>query len=281
MLNQKDKGERFRALHTQASAFIIPNPWDVGSARLLAGLGFPALTSTSSGFARAIGIRDYQPGRDRVLAHVAELAAAVDVPVAGDLENGFGDAPEACALTIQRAGEAGLVGGSIEDATGRADAPLYELAHAADRVRAAAEAARALPFPFMLTARAEGFLRGKPELADVIARLQAFQEAGADVLFAPGLRTPEDIRTVVRSVDRPVNVILGSGGSSLGVKELSELGVKRVSVGGSLASAAFSALLRAARELLATGTSTYTQELVSAKEIDTLMALGTPGTERP
>jgi 2-methylisocitrate lyase-like PEP mutase family enzyme len=271
MLSQKDKGERFRALHTQNSAFIIPNPWDVGSARLLAGLGFPALTTTSSGFARAHGLRDYQLGRERVLKHVAELAAAVDVPVAGDLENGFGDAPEACAETIRLAGQAGLVGGSIEDATGRAEAPLYEFAHAVDRVRAAVEAARALPFPFVLTARAEGFLRGKPDLADVIARAQAFQQAGADVLFAPGLRTAEDIRTLVRSVDRPVNVMIGPG---LSVKELSDLGVRRVSLGGSLASAATSALLRAARELLATGTFGYTRELAPAKEIDALLALG-------
>lgn len=279
MMTQKEKGERFRALHTQASAFIIANPWDAGSARLLAGLGFPALTSTSSGLARSLGIRDYQTGREQVLAHIRALAAAVDVPVAGDLENGFGDTPEACAQTIRDAAAAGLVGGSIEDATGRADQPLYAIEHAAERVRAAADAARSLPFPFTLTARAENFVRGRTELSDVIARLQAYQEAGADVLFAPGLPTAEDIRTVVRSVDRPVNVMLGPKGFGLSVKELSDLGVKRVSLASALHAAAMTAVLRAARELLATGTFGFTKEIAPGKELDTLIELGAPSED--
>jgi 2-methylisocitrate lyase-like PEP mutase family enzyme len=274
MTSQLEKARRFAALHAADGAFIIPNPWDIGSACLLAGLGFPALATTSAGFARSIGKTDYHAGRSQVLGHAAALAASVDVPISGDLENGFGDAPEDAAATIRLAAEAGLVGGSIEDSTGRLDAPQYEIAHAADRVRAAVAAARAQPFPFTLTARAENFFTGKRDLADTIARLQAYQEAGADVLFAPGLRTAEDIRSVASAVDRPLSVLLGPRGGGLSVRELAALGVKRISLGSVLASAASGALLRAANEMLTAGTFGFARDAASGRELDELLARG-------
>jgi 2-methylisocitrate lyase-like PEP mutase family enzyme len=279
MKDQADKGRRFRELHEREGAFIIPNPWDVGSARLLAGLGFEALASTSAGFARARGTSDYAMGRERVIAHVAELAAAVDLPVSGDLENGFDDSPEAAAETIRRSAAAGLVGGSIEDSTGRRDEPQYDIAHAADRIRAAAEAARALPFTYTLTARAENFFTGKPDLADTITRLQAYQEAGADVLYAPSLRTAEDIRAVTSSVDRPVNVLLGPSSGLLTLEQLAALGVKRISLGSVLASVATGALLRAANEMLETGSFTFAKQAAKSRDVDALIAKGTPGRQ--
>lgn len=251
--DQAEKGRDFRALHEQARAFVIPNPWDIGSARLLEALGFRALATTSFGFALSQGQRDGNPGRDAVLAHGAALAHATDLPVSADLENGFGDTPEDAAETIRRAAAAGLVGGSIEDFTGRADEPLYEIARAADRVRAAAEAARKTGVSFVLTARAENFFRGRPDLADTIRRLQAYQEAGADVLYAPSLKTREQIATVLREVDRPINVLVGRG-LGLSVAELSDLGVRRISLGGLLAQVAFDALVTAGREMQGAGT---------------------------
>lgn len=273
MPSQLDKGRAFRALHEREGAFVIPNPWDVGSARLLAGLGFEALATTSAGFARSIGKTDYRTSRDEVLEHAKSLCASVDVPISADLENGFGDAPERAAETIRLAAAAGLVGGSIEDSTGRPEAPQYELSHAIERVRAAAEAARALPFPFTLTARAENFFTGKPDLADTIRRLQGYQEAGADVLYAPLLPTAEDIRTVITSVDRPINVLLGPR-ELLTVGELAALGVKRISLGSVLASVASGALLRAAREMLAHGTFDFARDAARGTEIDELIARG-------
>jgi 2-methylisocitrate lyase-like PEP mutase family enzyme len=275
MKSQAERGNAFRALHRREGAFVIPNPWDVGSARILAGLGFEALATTSAGFARAIGTRDYRVGRTEVMRHSAELAACVEVPISGDLENGFGDAPEEAAETIRLAAAAGLVGGSIEDSTGRHDAPQYDIELAAERVRAAAEVAHGLPFPFTLTARAENFFTGTPDLADTIRRLQRYQEAGADVLYAPLLRTAEDIRSVVSSVDRPVNVLLGPR-EPLTVGELAALGVKRISLGSVLASVASSALVRAAREILETSSFTLARDTVSGKSIDELIARGTP-----
>jgi 2-methylisocitrate lyase-like PEP mutase family enzyme len=259
MASQAEKGHAFRALHQQPRAFVIPNPWDVGSARLLEALGFAALATTSSGFATSAGTLDGRVGRDAVLEHSAALTRSTGVPVSADLENGFGDGPDDVAETIRRAAAAGLVGGSIEDFTGDAAEPLYEIGRAADRIRAAAEAAHGLPFPFTLTARAENFFRGRPDLGDTIRRLQAYQEAGADVLYAPSLAR-EDIGTVVRAVDRPVNVLAGSGGQRLSVAELSALGVRRVSVGGFLAGAAYGALLHAARELHDHGTFGFVEE---------------------
>ncbi|HLX00949.1 MAG TPA: isocitrate lyase/phosphoenolpyruvate mutase family protein [Trinickia sp.] len=271
-LSQNEKARAFRAYHEAPGAFIIPNPWDIGTARLLAQAGFKALATSSAGYAFSRGLPDSAVGREQMLVHLAEIAGATDLPVSADLENGFGDAPEDCAETIRLAAQAGVVGGSIEDATTRADDPIYAHEAAAERVRAAVEAARALPFPFTLTARCENYLWGRPDLGDTIRRLQAYQEAGADVLYAPGLKTREDIATLVRSVDRPVNVVMGLLGVRLSLDELAELGVKRVSVGGSLARAAFGAFLRAAREMSEHGTFGYADEAIPSKEINELFA---------
>jgi len=271
MATQEDKGKVFRGLHERSSAFLIPNPWDVGSARLLAALGFEALATTSAGYALSIGKLDGAVGREAMMAHVATIAAATDLPVNADLENGFGDAPEFAAETIRMAAAAGAVGGSIEDSTGRPDDPIYDQGFAAERVRAAVEAARSISFPFTLTARAENFITGRPDLGDTIRRLQAYQEAGADVLYAPGLMRKEDIADVVRSVDRPVNVLAGIKGFSLSHAELSAMGVKRISVGGSLARAALREFLRAAREMRERGTFAFTEEAASYAELSELL----------
>lgn len=270
MRSQAEKARDFRALHERSSAFIIPNPWDVGTARLLARLGFEALATTSAGYAFSVGQRDGTVGRDRMMTHVGAIVSATDLPVSADLENGFGDDPDTVAQTIRIAARAGLVGGSIEDATGRAGDPIYEQALAVERVRAAAEAARSLPFPFTLTGRAENYLVGRPDLKDTIKRLQAYQEAGADVLYAPGLADKDDIAAVVRSVDRPVNVVMGLQGVQLDLEALSELGVKRVSVGSALSRAALGAFLRAAREMREHGTFTFATEAVSYREISAM-----------
>jgi 2-methylisocitrate lyase-like PEP mutase family enzyme len=267
MLTKSEKASAFRALHERDSAFIIPNPWDAGTARLLAHLGFEALATTSMGYAFSLGRRDNTLGREETLAYAHAIASATDLPVSADLENGFGNAPETAAETIRLAAATGIIGGSIEDASGNPDHPVYELEHAAERIRAAAEVARALPFPFTLTGRAENYLHGRLDLKDTIARLQAYQEAGADVLYAPGLASREDIAAVVRSVDRPVNVVMGLRGVQLSLAELSALGVKRVSVGSSLCRTALGAFLRAAREMKEHGTFTFAAQAASSKEI--------------
>jgi 2-methylisocitrate lyase-like PEP mutase family enzyme len=270
MSTQVEKGRAFRALHERKSAFIIPNPWDVGTARILAHVGFEALATTSMGFAFSAGQLDNSVDRDHMLRHIAEIASATNLPVNADLENGYGEAPETAAETIRLAAAAGVVGGSIEDATGRSDNPIYELEHAADRVRAAAAAARALPFTFTLTGRAENYLHGRPDLKDTIKRLQAYQEAGADVVYAPGLATKDDIAAVVSSVDRPVNVVMGLQGVQLSLDELSALGVRRISVGSSLSRTALGAFLRAAREMREHGTFTFAKEAASTREISAI-----------
>jgi 2-methylisocitrate lyase-like PEP mutase family enzyme len=270
MLTQAEKGQVFQALHHQDRAFVIANPWDLGSARILQSLGFPALATTSAGFAISIGTLDGKPGRDAVLAHVRALASYSDLPLSADLENGFGDSPEDAAETIRRGASAGLVGGSIEDYTGRPEDPLYEIGQAADRIRAAAEAAHGLGFPFMLTARAENFFRGRPDLKDTIRRLQAYQEAGADVLYAPSLAA-EDIGTIVREVDRPVNVLAGARGLKLSVAELSALGVRRISIGGLFSAVAYGALIHAAREVHDHGTFGFLDEAARARDLRSLM----------
>jgi 2-methylisocitrate lyase-like PEP mutase family enzyme len=266
-MSQAEKGSVFRSLHHRERAFIIPNPWDIGTARLLAHLGFEALATTSMGYAFSVGQRDNTIGRDQMLAHISEIAAATDLPVSADLENGFGDAPEFAAETIRLAAAAGVVGGSIEDSTGRPDQPIYDQQHAVERIRAAAEVARALPFPFTLTGRAENYLHGRPDIKDTIARLQAYQEAGADVLYAPGLATQDDIAAVVSSVDRPVNVLMGLQGVLLSVDTLSAIGAKRISVGSALSRTALGAFLRAAREMREHGTFTFANEAASSREI--------------
>ena len=269
--NQHEKARSFRALHERAGAFVIPNPWDLGTVRILEHLGFEALATTSMGYAFSTGRLDTTVGRDAMLKHVAEIAAATRLPVSADLENGYGDEPEVAAETIELAADAGLVGGSIEDATGRADGPIYCLEHAAERVRAAAEAARSLDFPFTLTARAENYLHGRPDLNDTIRRLQAYQEARADVLYAPGLATKEDIAAVVSSVDRPVNVVMGLRGVPLSMAELAALGVKRISLGSALYRSALGAFLRAAREMQAEGTFTFAKDAATPQEIGQLV----------
>jgi 2-methylisocitrate lyase-like PEP mutase family enzyme len=270
MPTQNDKAAAFRALH-QTGTFVIPNPWDIGTARLLAHLGFAALATTSAGFAFSRGQPDGAVTRKETMKHAREIVGATDLPVSADLENGFGDAPREAAETIRQAAAAGLVGGSIEDATGRKDDPIYEHARAVERVRAAVEAARRLPFPFTLTARAENFLWGRPDLADTIRRLQAFQEAGADVLYAPGLKTREEIATLIRAVDRPVNVLAGIPGA-LGVAELAETGVRRISIGGSLARAALGAVLKAGHEMRESGSFGFAGTAPSGREINGLFA---------
>lgn len=262
-----EKGQAFRALHQREGAFIIPNPYDVGSARILAHLGFEALATTSAGYAFSVGKRDNTIGRDEMLAHAAAIVAATPLPVSADLEHGFGDDPETVAETIRLAAATGLAGCSIEDSTKRPDDPLFAIDRAAERIRAAAEAAHSLPSPFTLTARAENFLVGKPDLDDAIRRLQAYQEAGADVLYAPGLKTREEITSVVRSVDRPVNVLMGMPGVGLSLSDLSALGVKRISVGGALARVALGAVIRAAKEMRERGTFTFTDDAVSSRDI--------------
>jgi 2-methylisocitrate lyase-like PEP mutase family enzyme len=270
-MNQSEKAERFRALHQGPGAFLIPNPWDAGSARVLAALGFQALATSSGAQAGVLGRRDGRVARDEALAHARLIVGATDLPVSADLEKGFGDAPEAAAETIRLAAGAGLVGGSIEDATGDRDRPLYDLGFATERVAAAAQAARALPFPFTLTARTENFLRGNPSLDDTIARLRAFERAGADVLMAPGLPDLEAVRAVCAAVSRPVNFMAGIRGRSFTVAELEAAGVRRISLATSLYRAAMGALIGAAREVKDQGTFGYLDRALSSAELSAFM----------
>ena len=267
---QADKGHAFRALHARDGAFIIPNPWDVGSARILAQSGFEALATTSAGFAFSLGRRDNTVTRDAMLDHVATIAGATDLPVSADLESAYADTPEGVAETFALAATTGIVGASIEDATGNPDHPLFDIAIAAERVRGAAAAVHALPFPFMLTARAENFLVGRKDLADAIRRLQAYQDAGADVLYAPGLVDRDDIAAVVKSVDRPVNVVMGLAGARFSLAELGALGVRRVSVGSALARVALGALIDAAKEMRERGTFAFADRAVAYGELGTM-----------
>jgi 2-methylisocitrate lyase-like PEP mutase family enzyme len=271
MASQSEKAARFVALHQAPGAFVIANPWDAGSARLLAGLGFPALATSSGAAAGILGKRDGQVTREEALAQIRSICAAVDIPVSADLEKGFGDAPQAAAETIRLGAEAGLVGGSIEDATGDRERPLYDLGHAVERVAAAAQAARALPFPFLLTARTENYLRGKPDLEDTIRRLQAFEKAGADVLFAPGLPDLAAVKAVCAAVSKPVNFMAGIPGKSFTVAELAAAGVKRISLATSLYRAAMSGMLEAAREVKDKGSFAYLDRLVPTPDLYKLM----------
>lgn len=271
MPDQQKKFKEFKALHYHDTAFVIPNPWDAGSARLLASLGFKALATTSAGFAFSKGAVDSFTSytRDEILKNAAEIVNATGLPVSADLTNGFGDTPESCAETVKLAAEIGLVGGSIEDATGDPTSPIYDLPRAIERIQAAAETARTLPF--LLTARAENFLWDQPDLDDTIRRLQAYSAAGADVLYAPGLPNLDAIRTVCASVDKPVNVVMGLKGPIYSVDELSAAGVRRISVGGSFARAALGALMKAAKEVATTGTFTYAADALPGPVIAKLM----------
>jgi 2-methylisocitrate lyase-like PEP mutase family enzyme len=271
MSTQTDKARHFLSLHRAGEPLLLPNPWDLGSARLLASLGFEALATTSSGFAATLGRNDGSVTRQEALVHAAVIVAATDLPVSADLENAFADDPAGVAETIRLAIEVGLAGASVEDFSGHQDDPIYDARAAAERVAAAAQAAHAGPVPFVLTARAENYLHGRPDLGDTITRLQAYQEAGADVLYAPGLRDISDIRQLIREVDRPVNVLAIGGAPP--VPELAEAGVSRISVGGSFAFAALGALVSAATELRDQGTYGY-QAASSAGRQATLRAFG-------
>jgi 2-methylisocitrate lyase-like PEP mutase family enzyme len=266
-VSQSDKAVRFRALHAAPGAFVIPNPWDAGSARILAALGFQALATSSGASAGTLGRRDGKVTREEALAHSRAIVDATDLPVAADLEKGFGDAPSAAAETIRLAASVGLVGGSIEDATGDKQTPLFDLATATARVAAAVAAARALSFPFTLTARTENFLRGNPDLEDTIKRLQAFEKAGADVLMAPGLPDLAAVRAVCAAVSKPVNFMVGIKGKSFTAAELTAAGVKRISLATSLYRTAMSGLIDAAREVKAAGTFGYVDRGVTSAEL--------------
>jgi 2-methylisocitrate lyase-like PEP mutase family enzyme len=261
-----EKAQRFRALHAAPAAFVIPNVWDGGSAALMAQLGYAALATSSSAAAATLGKLDGGITREEALAHAASLAALTALPVAADLENGFGDAPEDAALTIRLAAAAGLIGASIEDASNAAGQPIYEFEHAVARIAAAVQAARAAPFPFVLTARAENFLHGRADLADTVRRLQAFERAGADVLFAPGLPDLEAVRTVCAALRGPVNFMVGMPGQSFSLAELAAVGVKRVSLSTTLYRAAMTGVAAAAREAL-TGNFSYVSGLMGGGEL--------------
>jgi 2-methylisocitrate lyase-like PEP mutase family enzyme len=265
MTQPTDAAARFLQLHRPGQPLLLPNPWDIGSARVLASLGFEALATTSSGFAATLGLLDGSVTRDQAIGNAAQIVGATPLPVSADLENGYADDPQGVAATVAAAIEAGLAGCSIEDFTGRADEPFYEAGLAAERVAAAAEAAHAGPRRLVLTARAENHLRGRDDLADTIARLQSYVEAGADVVYAPGLTRASDIRDLVSSVDRPVNVLAMPGAPT--VAELADLGVARISVGGAFAYAAIGALAEAARELRDAGTYGYQRYSAIGREI--------------
>lgn len=266
-MTRDEKYRAFRALHERPGTFVIPNPWDAGTARILAALGFEALATTSAGYAFSAGRLDSSAAltREEILANAKAIVDATDLPVSADLEDGFGRAPQDCATTIRLAAETGLVGGSIEDATGDPDAPIYEFGLSVERVAAAAEQAH--KSNVVLTARSENFLWGRTDLADTIKRLQAFADVGADVLYAPGLPSLDAIREVCASVSKPVNVVMGLKGAAYSVRELADAGVKRISVGGSFARAAFGGFIRAAREVKEKGTFTYAAEAIAHADI--------------
>jgi 2-methylisocitrate lyase-like PEP mutase family enzyme len=269
--SQTEKARQFQALHAAPGAFVIANAWDAGSARILASVGFAALATSSGAAAGVLGRRDGAISRDESLAHARAVVEATDLPVSADLEKGFGDTPEAAATTISRAGDIGLVGGSIEDATGDPSRPLFDAGLARERIVAAVEAARAMSFPFMLTARAEGFIRGNPDLDEVIRRLQAFEAAGADVLMAPGLPDLAAVRTVCAALSKPFNFMAGIKGKSFSVPELAQAGVKRISLATSLYRAAMTGLVNAAREVKEQGTLGYVDSGIATPELNAFM----------
>jgi 2-methylisocitrate lyase-like PEP mutase family enzyme len=272
-MSQNEKATRFRSLHDKPGVFLIPNPWDVGSARLLAGLGFQALATSSAASATAIGRRDGKLTRDEALAHARTIVDATDLPVSADLEGGFGAAPEVVADTIRMAAGVGLVGCTIEDSTGEPENPLYDFGLAVERIQAAAQAARALPFPFLLTARAHNLLYGSPSLDETINRLVAFENAGADVLFAPGLPDLAAVRSVCAAVSKPVNFMVGIKGKSFSVAELAAAGVKRISLATSLYRAAMTGLLDAACEVRDTGQFGFLDRCLTTPELNKLMQI--------
>ncbi len=274
MATQIERAVRFKALHAREGAFVIPNPWDTGAARMLAGLGFEALATTSAGFANSLGRLDGHVKLYEMIEHCRSLCAATDLPVSADLENCYADDPEKAAATILLAAQAGLVGCSIEDYSGDPAKPIYAFELAVERVHAAAEAARSLEFPFTLTARAENLLRGRHDLDDTIRRLQAFEAAGADVLYAPALTTLDEVQLLTSSLSKPVNV-LAPPLKGITVAQLADAGVKRISIGGALARAAITALLRAGMEMRDQGSFGWTSDLASSTEVKKLLSAWT------
>jgi 2-methylisocitrate lyase-like PEP mutase family enzyme len=270
-VSQTDKADRFRALHQGSTPFVMPNPWDAGSARILAGLGFAALATSSGAFAGTLGRRDGKVRREEALAHARAVAAAVDVPVSADLENGFGHAPAFAAETVRLAAGTGLVGCSIEDASGEKDRPLYDFAQAIERVAASAEIARSLGFAFTLTARSENFLRGNPDLDDTIKRLVAYEKAGADVLMAPGLPDLAAVKAVCQALSKPFNFMVGIKGRSFTTAALADAGVRRISLATSLYRAAMSGLINAAKEVKNSGTFGYLDTTISTPDLNAYM----------
>jgi len=266
-ITQGEKALRFEKLHQRQGAFLIPNPWDAGSARILSGLGFEALATSSGAAAATFGRRDGKLTRDEALASARAIVHATDLPVSADLENGFGDAPEFVADTVRQAAEAGLIGCSIEDFSGDKDHPIYDMQFAAERIAAAASVARSFPFPFTLTARAENFVRGKPDLAETIKRLQAYEKAGAAVLFAPALPDLAAVRAVCSAVSKPVNFMVAIRGKSFSVPELVDAGVKRISFASSFYRAAMTALVDAATEVKKSGTFNYLDKAITSPEL--------------
>ncbi len=268
MATQEEKAKAFQALHERPGAFLIPNPWDAGTARILAWLGFEALATTSFGVANMLGLSDGTGAvsAEDILENCRTISVATELPVSADLENCYADEPRAAAAMIRRAAEAGVVGGSIEDSTGDPSKPIYDFELAVERVQAAVEVARALPFPFMLTARAENFLHGRNDLDDTIRRLQAFEAAGADVLYAPGPKDLDTIRTIVSAVNKPVNVVMGMADPSITAAQLSDVGVRRISVGGALSRVALAAFLKGAREMRQ-GRFTFVRDMLPVGEL--------------
>ena|GEM_PF-324388 len=271
-MTQTEKANRFRALHERDGIFLIPNPWDAGSARVLEGLGFEALATSSAAFAATLGRRDGKVTRDEVLAHIRQVVQATNIPVSADLENCFADEPAAVAETIRLAAEAGLAGGSVEDSTHDSTKPLYDFGQATERVAAAVAAARALPFPFTLTARAQNYTRPNPSVDDTIKRLLAYERAGADVLFAPGLPDLASVREVCKAVSKPVNFMVGIKGKSFSVAELAAAGVKRVSFAGALYRAAVTGLVNAAREIKTAGTFNFLEQTMTSADLNPFLA---------
>ena len=274
-----DQGAVFRAMHAEPGAFIIPNPWDVGSARILAASGFRALATTSAGMAFALGVPEGRVARADTLAHCRAIVLATPLPVSADLEKGFGDSPESVGETIRAAAATGLAGCSIEDHTGRCEDPIFEFNLAVERIAAGVQARQTLPHDFVLTARCENFLWGRPDLDDTIKRLQAFERAGADVLYAPGLRELDAIRTVCDALTKPVNVVMGLPGASFSVAELAAAGVKRISIGSALARLAYGSLIRAAHEMTAAGTFDFAHGAIGFAELEGFFA--TPSLIQP
>ncbi|WP_448634265.1 isocitrate lyase/PEP mutase family protein [Pedobacter panaciterrae] len=269
------RAEEFRALHQRAGIFVIPNPWDAGSARILETLGFKALATTSAGLAYSLAKPDGHAAitREQTLQNVQSIINVTDLPVSADLENGFGDDPLKCAQTIRLAANTGLSGGSIEDATGDPNDPIYPFELSVDRIKAAVEAARSQPYPFTLTARAENLIHGRPDLKDTIKRLVAYADAGADVLFAPGLKTKEEIETVVKAVSpKPVNVIMGLTGDNFSLNMLEDMGVKRVSMGSSLVRAAYGGFFKAVEEILQKGTFSFADDAKPYADLNKLFS---------